>query len=129
MTAKMISRQALLLECRKKLISLKQDILNRVRSSAQQYSLSQASRTTSGDEIDQSVTQLEEHNFLVSQDRLRQQLIEIEMALSRMENGTFGICEETEEAIEVDRLLAIPWTRLSIEGAEIREAMSHRFAR
>jgi DnaK suppressor protein len=60
---------------------------------------------------------------------MRTQLLEIEMALSRMEQGTFGVCEETEEVIEADRLLAIPWTRLSIEGAELREAVSRKFAR
>ncbi len=41
----------------------------------------------------------------------------------------YGICEETEELIEEDRLLAIPWTRLSIEGAEIRESVNKRYAR
>lgn len=120
---------AIIQECRKKLLTFKQDILNRIRNSTQQYGLSLASRETSGDEIDQAVTQLEEHSFLVSQDRMRQQLIEIELALGRIESGTFGICEETEEPIETDRLIAIPWTRLSIEGAELRESMSHRYAR
>jgi len=55
--------------------------------------------------------------------------MEIEMALGRIENGTYGICEETEEPIETDRLLAIPWTRLSIEGAELRESLGRRYAR
>lgn len=39
----------------------------------------------------------------------------------RIEKGTFGKCEETDEPIEPQRLIAIPWTRLSVEGAEIRE--------
>jgi DnaK suppressor protein len=108
---------------------MKQDLLNRVRSSAAQFSQAQSSRTTSGDEIDQTVAQMEEHSFLVSQERMRGQLLEIEMALSRIEQGNFGVCEETEEVIEVDRLLAVPWTRLSIEGAEIREATERKFAR
>lgn len=116
-------------QCRQKLLQFKQDVLNRIRGAANQYSLSQASRSTTGDEIDQAVTQLEEHSFLVAQDRMRNQLIEVELALARIENGTFGVCEETEEPIEVERLIAIPWTRLSIEGAEIRESLSHRFAR
>jgi DnaK suppressor protein len=46
-----------------------------------------------------------------------------------MESGAYGICEETEEMIENERLLAIPWTRLSIEGAEIRESLKKRYAR
>jgi DnaK suppressor protein len=37
--------------------------------------------------------------------------------------------KKTEESIEPDRLKAIPWTRLSIEGAEIRESLNKRYAR
>ena len=40
-----------------------------------------------------------------------------------------GTVEETEELIEPERLRAIPWTRLSIEGAEIRESLTKRYAR
>ncbi|NJL24697.1 MAG: hypothetical protein HC902_05700 [Calothrix sp. SM1_5_4] len=67
--------------------------------------------------------QSENRLFAVHQ-RLRTQLFEIESALKRMDNGSYGICEETLEPIEVERLLAIPWTRLSIEGAEIRSHAS-----
>jgi DnaK suppressor protein len=114
-------------ECRKKLLLKRAELMNRFQSSKIQFIESE--RGSGGDEIDQTVQQLEEHTFLVNQDRLRLQLIEIEMALSRIENGTYGICEETDEPIEIDRLLAVPWTRLSIEGAEIREAMSKKYAR
>lgn len=117
--------QNLVMECRRKLIETKQDLLNRFRTA--QRNLVHSER--GGDEADQSVAHIEEHSFLVSQARLRDQLLEVEMALGRIEQGTFGICEETEEIIESERLLAIPWTRLSIEGAEIREAVSRKFAR
>lgn len=113
-------------ECRKKLISLKQEILNRVRMSQLDFGHVEKS---SGDEVDQTVAQLAENHFLITQERMRTQLLEIEQALARIENGTYGICEETEEPIEIDRLFAVPWTRLSIEGAEIQEAMLRRFAR
>ncbi|MCM0605892.1 MAG: TraR/DksA C4-type zinc finger protein [Xanthomonadaceae bacterium] len=56
------------------------------------------------------------------------QLREIDLALERIEQGTYGICEETEEEIEADRLMAIPWTRVSFEGAEIRETNQRRYA-
>ncbi|WP_374034418.1 TraR/DksA family transcriptional regulator [Bdellovibrio bacteriovorus] len=115
----------LVMECRRKLLSAKQDVLNRFRTA--QRELVHAER--GGDEADQSVAHIEEHSFLISQARMRNQLVEIEMALARIEQGTFGICEETEELIESERLLAIPWTRLSIEGAEMREAVSRKFAR
>jgi DnaK suppressor protein len=113
-------------ECRKKLVVMRQDILNRVRMSQLDFGHIEKS---SGDEVDQTVAQLAENHFLISQERMRTQLLEIEYALARIENGTYGICEETEEPIEVDRLFAVPWTRLSIEGAEIQEATLRRFAR
>jgi DnaK suppressor protein len=112
-------------QCRKILVSLKQDLLNRAQFSAQAF----GSTERSGDEIDQTVAQLEEHSFLVNQERLRGQILEIEYALGRIEQGCYGVCEETGEPIEIDRLLAIPWTRLSIEGAEIRDALKRRFMR
>jgi DnaK suppressor protein len=119
-----ISEQ-LIRECKSKLLTTKQDIINRFRSA--QYQLSMAEK--GGDEADQSVAQIEEHSFLITQARMREQLLEIEFALARIEQGSFGICEETEEIIETERLLAIPWTRVSIEGAEIREAFGKKFAR
>ena len=115
----------LVIECRRKLLTAKQDLLNRFRTAQREL----VHMEKGGDEADQSVAHIEEHSFLVSQDRMRNQLMEIEMALGHIETGTFGICEETEETIEADRLLAIPWTRLSIEGAELREAVGHKFAR
>lgn len=129
MRGKTMLTDEVLKECRKQLLTLKADLLNRVRSAASQFSQSQGENASRGDEIDQTVAQLEEHAFLITQERMRAQLSEIESALARMENGQFGVCEETEEPIEVDRLLTIPWTRLSIEGAEIREAVSRKFAR
>ena len=72
---------------------------------------------------------LAEQEMLNLNDRLRSQLFEIESALGRIESGSFGMCEETEEPIEVERLKAIPWTRLSIEGAELRESVNKRYAR
>lgn len=117
--------QDLVFECKKRLLTLKQELLHRMQTSAQGFVLAERG----GDEIDLTVANLEEHSFLVNQERLRNQVMEIEFALSRIEQGTFGICEETDEPIEVERLIAIPWTRLSIEGAELREALSRKFAR
>ena len=114
-------------ECKKRLLEAKMDILNRVKIGREVLS-SQESQA-SGDEADQTARLMQESEFISNQERLRTQLAEIEFALARIENGTYGVCEETEEPIEVDRLLAIPWTRLSIEGAEIREAMGRRYAK
>lgn len=117
---------ALIRECRAKLISSRQDLLNRVRASRREFGTMDKS---GGDEADQTMNMLAEHDFLAGQERLMEQLIEIDFALARIENGSYGICEETEEPIEFERLQAIPWTRLSIEGAELREAVRRRYAR
>ncbi len=115
----------LISECRMKLVTAKADLLNRVKESRSDLH----NDDKGGDEADQTVRVLAEAEFLSTHERLRTQLIEIESALARIENGSFGICEETEEVIEPERLRAIPWTRLSIEGAEIRESITKRYAR
>ncbi|MCG6153762.1 MULTISPECIES: TraR/DksA family transcriptional regulator [Leptospira] len=45
-------------------------------------------------------------------------LREIELALEKIENGTYGICEGTKKKIPLARLKAIPWTRFTVEFAE-----------
>jgi RNA polymerase-binding protein DksA len=42
-------------------------------------------------------------------------LIEIDAALQRIEDGTYGICEGCGKPIGAERLSAIPWTRLCID--------------
>lgn len=118
--------ESFLQECKMRLLGFKSEIINRVRNSKTEFELLDK---TGGDEADQTMNLLAENDFLSSQARLAIQLMEIETALSRIESGRYGICEETEELIEYERLRAIPWTRLSIEGAEIREAMQRRYAR
>ena len=118
--------QKLVQECKAKLLQSKMDILNRVREA--RMNLDTEDRV-GGDEADQTVRVLAEAEFMNMHDRLRSQLMEIESALARIENGSYGFCEETEEIIEADRLRAIPWTKLSIEGAEIRESVNKRYAR
>lgn len=112
-------------ECRDKLVKTKMDLLNRVKEAREKLDLGEKG----GDEADQTMRLLAEQEMLNLNDRLRSQLYEIESALGRIESGAFGMCEETEEPIEVERLRAIPWTRLSIEGAEIRESVNRRYAR
>ena len=112
-------------ECKTKLLATKEDLLNRVRDIRKDLFIEEKG----GDEADQTVRVLNESEVLNQHDRIRKQLYEIEQALARIENGTYGICDETEEPIEPERLRAIPWTRLSIEGAELRESMKRKYAR
>ena len=112
-------------ECKTKLLTSKEELLNRVQDIRKNLHTEEKG----GDEADQTVRVLNESEVLGQHDRIRKQLFEIEQALARIEGGTYGICEETDEYIEAERLLAIPWTRLSIEGAEIRESMRRKYAR
>lgn len=118
--------QKLINECRSKLLETKEQLLIQIQDARSTF---HASDEKGGDEADQTIRVLAEAEFLNRTDRIRLQLVEIESALGRIETGSFGVCEETEELIEQDRLLAIPWTRLSIEGAEMRESMQKRYAR
>lgn len=113
-------------ECRQKLLQLRSDILNQLQFSKAEF---RSLQCNVGDEADQTQSLLAENDILTAQARWQNQLLEVDLALSRIENGIFGICEETNEPIEPERLLALPWTRLSIEGAELREAMQQRYAR
>ena len=45
-------------------------------------------------------------------------LHQIDAALGRIENGSYGICTVTGKPIPVERLQAIPWTETTVEGAE-----------
>jgi DnaK suppressor protein len=54
-------------------------------------------------------------------ERERVQLIEVEAALARMDDGTYGICEDTDEPIPYRRLELEPTTRFTVAALEQRE--------
>ncbi len=74
-------------------------------SNLPQHSAEQGSDTT-----EQSIS-------LGMADADRQLIREIDAALKRIQDGTFGICEKTGTAISEDRLEELPWAKLSIEAA------------
>jgi DnaK suppressor protein len=70
----------------------------------------------------------EEHALeLRTRDRERKLLKKVEQALSRIESGEYGWCEETGEAIGISRLLARPTANLSLEAQERRELRQKLF--
>ena len=119
--------ESFILECKGRLLQAKSEILNRARLAKEEFGA--LDRGGGGDEADQTMNLIAENDFFMAQQRLKDQLLEIELALSRLENGSYGFCEETEEPIEIERLRALPWTRLSIEGAEMRDDQRRRFAK
>jgi len=65
----------------------------------------------------------EDHTLeLRVRDRERKLLHKIDQALARIDNGTYGWCEDTGEPIGIARLLARPTATLSVEAQEILEA-------
>ncbi len=65
---------------------------------------------------------------LRTRDRERKLISKIDAALNRLEIGTYGYCEETDEPIGIRRLEARPIATLSIEAQERHERMerTHR---
>jgi len=60
---------------------------------------------------------------LRTRDRARKLIAKIDQALARMENGSYGFCEETGEPIGLKRLEARPIATLSIDAQERHERM------
>lgn len=107
-------------ELYQKLIDKKSEVQNRPYAS--KYALSLLGGEKGGDQADQ-VNRLQEEARYTEQIQRDNLLLEkVLQALKRMEAGNYGICEQTEEIIELNRLLSLPWTTLSIEGAEIEES-------
>ncbi len=70
----------------------------------------------------------EEHTLeLRVRDRERKLLKKIAQALQRIENGTYGWCEETGEPIGIARLLARPTASLTLEAQERHEQRKRQF--
>ena len=80
------------------------------------------------DENDHAAAMVQQGLSLEVQERDRQSLLEIDRALAKIEQGTYGLCEDTEEPIDEARLEAQPWTRYSVEAAERREMRKKKFA-
>ena len=65
---------------------------------------------------------------LRTRDRERKLISKIDAALTRIEDGSYGFCEETDEPISIRRLEARPIATLSLEAQERHERMerTHR---
>ncbi len=105
-------------ELKSQLFEIKQTLLD--QSMALKWEIKNHDRLHS-DEFDLSHEQTLENQMFIDQQRIRSTLFEVELALERMANGSYGICEELGEPIQIERLKLIPYTRFSIEGAELKE--------
>jgi DnaK suppressor protein len=103
---------------RAKLITWKNDILKEARETLE--SLQQDS-TNLPDLADRASSETDRAIELRARDRQRKLISKIDSALARIEDGTYGYCEETGEPISLKRLNARPIATLSIEAQERHE--------
>lgn len=80
------------------------------------------------DIADRATLETDRYTELRTRDRERKLISKIDEALQRIENGTYGYCEETDEPIGVRRLDARPIATLSLEAQERHERLerTHR---
>ncbi|GGF38998.1 RNA polymerase-binding transcription factor DksA [Aliidongia dinghuensis] len=80
------------------------------------------------DITDRATLETDRFTELRTRDRERKLISKIDAALQRIEVGTYGYCEETDEPIGVRRLEARPIATLSLEAQERHERMerTHR---
>ena len=80
------------------------------------------------DLADRASAEMERSLELRTRDRARKLIAKIDAALQRLEDGSYGYCEETGEPISLKRLEARPIATLSVEAQERHERMerTHR---
>lgn len=84
------------------------------------------SETRQGDEADQASEDAEVALETRLMDRDAKLLREVERALDKVKNGTYGLCEGTDEPIGYARLKLRPWTRHSVTYKEELEREAKR---
>lgn len=103
---------------RGKLTDWKEQILRESRGTIQSL---QSETTSYADLADRASTEAERQLELRTRDRQRKLIAKIDAALRRIEDGSYGFCEETGEPISLKRLDARPIATLSIEAQERHE--------
>ncbi|MBL8908902.1 MAG: RNA polymerase-binding protein DksA [Rhizobiales bacterium] len=103
---------------RNKLLNWKEDIL---RESKETLLHLQDENNVLPDLADRASTETDRSLELRTRDRQRKLISKIEAALTRIDNGSYGYCEETGEPISLRRLDARPIATLSLEAQERHE--------
>lgn len=103
---------------RKKLLAWKDDIL---RESRETLAALQHESENHSDLADRASSETDRAIELRARDRQRKLIAKIDAALGRIDDGTYGYCEETGEPIGLRRLDARPIATLSIEAQERHE--------
>ncbi|MFZ1078402.1 MAG: RNA polymerase-binding protein DksA, partial [Methylovirgula sp.] len=103
---------------RRKLLAWKNDILREARET---LVVLQNDNENLPDLADRASSETDRAIELRARDRQRKLIAKIDSALSRLDDGTYGYCEETGEPISLKRLDARPIATFSIEAQERHE--------
>ncbi|MGN6548484.1 MAG: RNA polymerase-binding protein DksA [Pararhizobium sp.] len=103
---------------RAKLNSWKEDILREARETLGHLAEESANHP---DVADRASSETDRAIELRARDRQRKLIAKIDAALQRIDDGTYGYCEETGEPISLKRLDARPIATLSLEAQERHE--------
>ena len=103
---------------KQKLLAWKEEIL---RESRETVSHLQAETENHADLADRASSETDRALELRTRDRLRKLISKIDQALRRVEDGSYGYCEEAGEPIGLARLDARPTATLSLEAQERHE--------
>ncbi|MBS7546077.1 RNA polymerase-binding protein DksA [Ancylobacter oerskovii] len=103
---------------RHKLLQWKDDILREARETLQHL---QDENQNHPDIADRASSETDRAIELRARDRQRKLIAKIDAALERIDDGSYGYCEETGDPISLKRLEARPIATLSIEAQERHE--------
>jgi DnaK suppressor protein len=103
---------------RKKLLAWRDNILREAKETLAHL---QDENQNHPDLADRASSETERSIELRARDRQRKLIAKIDAALERIDDGTYGYCEETGEPISIKRLEARPIATLSIEAQERHE--------
>ena len=103
---------------RRKLVVWKEEIL---RESRDTLAALQSENETHPDLADRASSETDRSIELRARDRQRKLISKIDAALGRIDDGTYGYCEETGDPIALRRLDARPIATLSVEAQERHE--------
>jgi DnaK suppressor protein len=103
---------------RRKLLAWKEEIILQTRETLQGL---HEDSTQHADLADRATSETDRALELRARDRHRKLIAKIDAALARLEDGTYGYCEETGEPIGLRRLDARPIATLSLEAQERHE--------
>ena len=101
-----------------KLLAWKEEILKEARETLQHL---QDENQNHPDLADRASSETDRAIELRARDRQRKLIAKIDAAIARLDDGTYGYCEETGEPISLKRLEARPIATLSVEAQERHE--------